>query len=552
MTEPATASTTELGPTEPPIAATEQDQDRESVRRHHRWPYLVVFLAIVWIVIVRVPLILNARNHLDSDLAVDGITLRDALQGHWRWHYPATPQIGILPIFYSLPQALIWGANPFTLVSGGTVAFVGLVLATFALTWVSFGRSVAAWGLVPLTFASTGVIWLSGRITGGHLSAVSWHAIAFLLLYLTLARGQLKYAIMLGVWCGLGLYVDTMFMLTLSGLVPAAIGTWWRTGRSRRGLLAALVFIPAFMLGVAPREIGARVDPHSSYPQGFLSSFEPVVLLNHLRLLGLDCLPRLITGHRLPNLQSDPSPAELGGPGPNNSPRDTRPLAIAVTVIVAVMFLAAVRALADPESTRGNPPAAAVRWGMLISGVATLVAFVIYRDIFNADNYRYLVILLVPWSIGFGLAMHSLVRMGRVGLTIAVLCGATLAGLMTLDTGRWYHQFGWINSQGRPVQVDVNDPLLAWLNDHPEVDSFLTGYWDAYRLTFLANRSVLGIPYPIYPNRFPEWSRALPSGHPQIVINRHHQRGGAFADRVRLSGGQYLMRSDSFDIITWP
>lgn len=550
MIEPAIASTTETGPIEPPIAAT--DQALENVTRRRRWPYLVVFLAIVWIVIIRVPLILNARIHLDSDLAVDGLTLREALQGHWRWHYPATPHIGIPPILYSLPQALIWGANPFTLVSGGTVAYLGMTLATFALTWVAFGRRAAVWGLVPLTFASTGAIWLSGRITGGHLSAVLCHAVAFLLLYLALARGGLKYVIALGAWCGFGVYVDSMFLLTLSGLIPAAIGAWWKLGRSRSGLLAASVFVLAFLVGVAPREIGARIDPYSAYPKGFLSSLQPPVLLHHLRLLGLDCLPRLITGHRIPDLQSDPSPSELGGPGPNNSPRDTSPLSIAVTVVVLVMFLGSIRALADPDTTRGDLAAHAVRWGLMISGVATLVAFVLYRDIFNPDNYRYLADLLVLWSVGFGLAMRSLERMGRIGLASAVLCSVTMAGLMTLDTGRWYHQFGWIDERGRPVRDALDDPVLDWLNSHHEVDSFLTGYWDAYRLTFLANRAVRGIPYPVYPDRFPEWSQNLPNGHPQIVIARRFQRGGLFIERARGSGGDFLEQNDRYSIVTWP
>jgi hypothetical protein len=549
VTETATASTTDTPPIEPPIAV--KDEDRERVSRRLRWTYLLLSLAIVWIGIVRVPLIVNARNHLDSDLAVDGITLRETLRGHWRWHYPATPHIGIPPLLYSLPQALIWGTNPVTLVSGGTVAYAGLVVATFALTWVAFGRTVALWGLLPLTFSSTGAIWLSGRITGGHLSAVIWHSIAFLLLYQTLVRGGRKYAIALGLWCGLGLYIDSMVLLTLAGLVPAAIVSWWRSGRSRGGLVAAALFALGFLAGLAPREIGARVDPHSAYSQRFLSDLDSRVLLSHVRLLGLDCLPRLITGHRLPDLQSDPSPSGLAGPGPNNGPRDTNRLSIAVTVVILVLFLASVRALADPESTRGDQAAAAVRLGLLSSGAATLIAFVICRDIFNADNYRYLVDLLVPWSIGFGLVMRSLVHMGRIGLAVAVLCGATVAGLMTLDTGRWYHQFGWIDSNGRPIQVAVPDPALAWLDAHREIDSFLSGYWDAYRLTFLANRPVRGIPYPTFPDRFPEWSRGLPGGHPQVVIGRRFQ-GRPFIDQALQSRGRLLERGDGFYIFSWP
>src|SRR5947209_9303627 len=98
-----------------------------------RWPWAVLLVAVAWAVVLRIPLILNAETHLDSDLAVDGLTLLDACHGHWRWHYPGTPHMGIGPVLLSWPQALVWGANPRTLVSGGTVAYAGLVLATFVL-----------------------------------------------------------------------------------------------------------------------------------------------------------------------------------------------------------------------------------------------------------------------------------------------------------------------------------------------------------------------------------------------------------------------------------
>ena len=90
---------------------------------------MVLALGLVWTVLIRVPLVLNAEDHLDSDLAVDGLTLLDALHGQWRWHYPGTPHMGILPLFFSYPQALIWGANAITLVSGGTLIWLLIVIA---------------------------------------------------------------------------------------------------------------------------------------------------------------------------------------------------------------------------------------------------------------------------------------------------------------------------------------------------------------------------------------------------------------------------------------
>ena len=263
---------------------------------------------------------MNAGDHLDSDLAVDGLTLLDAVNGHWRWHYPGTPHMGGLPVLLSWVQARIWGAGPITLVSGGVVAYGCLVGATFALNRRAFGPSSAAWGLIPPAFASTGTIWLSGRITGGHLLTAAWHAGTFALLVGCLRQGGSRRAAILGLWSGLGLWLDSMSAVTMAGLVAAVIAAWWSgLGSSRRGLACSLAFALAAGIGAAPRFIGARVDPHDAYRE----QFEPVtrldVLLEHGKILGLDCLPRLIAGHRLPGLQAEPDPASL--PGGSRGPR---------------------------------------------------------------------------------------------------------------------------------------------------------------------------------------------------------------------------------------
>ena len=169
-------------------------------------------------VLIRVPLILNAEDHLDSDLAVDGLTLLDAVHGHWRWHYPGTPYMGILPMLSSYPQALVWGANPITLVSGGTVIWVWSSSPPSGWRGRAFGPEVAGWAIVPLVFSSLGTIWLSGRITGGHLLTLVWHTVAFVGLHACLARGGWRRAAALGLWCGLGLYLDAMFLFTLVGV----------------------------------------------------------------------------------------------------------------------------------------------------------------------------------------------------------------------------------------------------------------------------------------------------------------------------------------------
>ena len=192
---------------------------------------MVLGSGLVWTVLIRVPLVLNAEDHLDSDLAVDGLTLLDAVRGHWRWHYPGTPHMGILPVLASYPQALMSGADPITLVSGGTIIWLLVVGSTFWLAGRAYGPTVAGWAIVPLVFSSLGTIWLSGRITGGHLLTLVWHTLAFVGLYVCLTRGRWPRAAALGLWCGLGLYLDAMFLFTLAGIVPAAMLAWLSTGR---------------------------------------------------------------------------------------------------------------------------------------------------------------------------------------------------------------------------------------------------------------------------------------------------------------------------------
>ena len=308
--------------------------------RSSAWPWLLLALALAATVLLRAPLILNARAHLDSDLAVDGLTLREALDGHWRWHYPGTPHVGTASLIVMLPVGLVAGATPEGLAISGSILWILCVVAIFALTLRVFGRRVAAWSLLPLAFSSTGTIWLSGRITGGHLLAVAWHAAAFLLLFEVLKNGGIRRAALLGFWCGLGLWNDSMSLMTLAGLIPAGlaarllVGSAVRTSSPRAttsergphggpyedsaGLWAIVGPRPSSWpssSGLLPKFVGRWADPYDAYREQFAPIWRADVLLGHVRILGLDCLPRLIAGHRLPNLEAEP-----GGIGPDGRP----------------------------------------------------------------------------------------------------------------------------------------------------------------------------------------------------------------------------------------
>ncbi|WP_165244068.1 hypothetical protein [Paludisphaera soli] len=520
---------------------------------------LALFAAIAWSVVVRVPLIVNAPTHLDSDLAVDGLTLREAVTGHWRWHYPGTPYMGTGAVLLSYLPAKAWGASPATLVVGGTLAYVLLVAGVFAAAWAGFGPRVAAWSLLPLAFASTGTIWLTGRITGGHMLAAAWSAGAWLILAWLIRKGGRCGVLLLGLWCGLGLWHDSMFLMTLIGLVTAgvlaAIAT--RGGRSTRATTACgLLLLLGFAIGVAPRPIGRALEPHDAYNEQFAWSLDPALLREHAGILFLDCLPRLIAGHRLPGLEADPDPALLGGGAPvrraGSRGAEAGWVAVATTGLTSILVVVTMGMVAGKAVLRGELAGRAIAAGLLTSSAAILAAFVANRNIFNADNYRYLVLLLIPWSLGVGLTLDALSRRSPEGLVTALAIAIAFGLAFTMDGAAWYRRLGWLDERGKIVRRTVDDPALRWLDAHPEVDAFAAGYWDAYRLAFLSGRPLRGVPHPIYPNRFPEWSRGLPGGRPAVLIARPTIEDRRFLDQALAEGGRALHRERGTTIASRP
>jgi hypothetical protein len=536
-----------------------------STDRRPWWPWVILGLGLVWTILIRIPLILNAEDHLDSDLAVDGLTLLDAVHGQWRWHYPGTPYMGILPMLSSYPQALVWGANPITLVSGGTVIWGLIIVSTFWLAWRAFGSEVAGWAIVPLVFSSTGTLWLSGRITGGHLLTLFWHTLAFAGLYASLVRGGWKRAASLGFWCGLGLYIDAMFLFTLAGIVPAAMLAWLRGGRPRSGIVLAAAFLGGLVVGILPREIGRRVDPYDAYPSQFAATFEGKAVAGHARLLVVECLPRLVGGSALNDFEIrviDPE-SPLGDllatlTGVKGGFHPLRPKAWA-SLLIAIGFAVAMVRLAVAAVRQPDLARQAVGLGTSLSAILIVAAFLVNQNIFNSDNYRYLIFLLTPWTLGFGLAMRDLGRRGLRGRLGACLVAGLLAASTTAMTFYWYRDTRrYLDDRGIPVSV-ASPPWstlpmrIFWSGSgrgpNPrdsrfpipsDVTHVFTGYWDAYRMAFLSGGRVRGIPLPMYPNRFPGWSVGLGAdrGKLLVMLRRSDESPSQYRPAAESSGGR--------------
>jgi hypothetical protein len=148
--------------------------------------------------------------------------------------------------------------------------------------------------------------------------------------------------------------------------------------------------------------------------------------------------------------------------------------------------------------------------------------------------------------------MHWLAGRGRGGLAAAWLCSLLLAGLMTIDSARWYARLGWIDPRGRPVRVPLDDPVLAWLDAHRDVRALYGDYWDVYRLAFLTGGRVRGVPLPVFPDRFPEWSRDLPGGRPEVLVVRGTRHGYDDYQSALRSGGRVLLQARGIAIVSWP
>lgn len=519
------------------------------------WPWLLVIAALAWAAVIRLPMMRNARSHLDSDLAVDGLALISLLQGEWRWHLPGTPSMGIGFLLPSVSATWMRGVSPSTLVSGGVLSALLILVLTFALAWRAFGRSPALFALIPLTFASSGSVWLSGRISGGHLLTAAWHAGGFLIMAQALSTTTPRLQVLLwsglGIWSGLGLALDPLHVFSLCGLgVSLVIARLTGAGGGKlSGIVGGLLI--GLLLGLLPAALGRRSDPHDAYPGQLALTVDSSALTNHARLLVMECLPRLVTGHLLADFAFAPRAREVGSSlrslriGPDSSGT----LGVVFTALALTGFVLACVTLIR-RSRVVDPLVRAIAAGQVASGIALTVGFLLNRNIFNSDNYRYLVPWLVIWPLGLGLWLDLWSRRGRWGVACALGFSLMFAMLATADLAQWYQRFGWLDSAAR--RGAARDPMVDWLRVHPEIQTIEGDYWDVYRLAFLMGGGVRAVPFPVYPDRFQDWSRPGPSFGPTVMLARPDPLGREFQARANLRGGTVLERVGPLTILKLP
>jgi hypothetical protein len=145
-----------------------------------------------------------------------------------------------------------------------------------------------------------------------------------------------------------------------------------------------------------------------------------------------------------------------------------------------------------------------------------LSAFELNKNIFNADNYRYLVPLIPLLGMTYGL-LSSAGPMFRQRRFLLML----LSLMLVLDVHFWQQVNGFYprlqTNTDKKLETYTNKDVVSLLTDPqpgplPAItDTFEADYWETYRALYLAQRPIsMGKPFGFFPNRFPNESPPNP------------------------------------------
>ena len=483
---------------------------------------LALTLIILAASLIRWPMMVYAYKHLDSDLAVDGLTLRDFVQnGNWRWHYPGTPHIGTLPVLISLPAVALWGEGPASLVFAGIAANILLILAIYLLVNRAYGTVPAILASLVLAAGGLGQVWLSARVTGGHLLSAAWLAWAWLFWTHLIDTKSLKSWAGLGLFCAIGIWIDSIFLLGIAGLGLSSVIISWQfrsTIPIKRRSIQALVFTAFLPIGPLISKLGDGVNVYGSQ---FEITTDPSALKEHARILLVECLPRLIIGRTLKTGSTEISMTHLK---PADYLSSNYALAMVLTMMAVLFLMTWLKLISPLTSKRSSKTSSdsapdwvnALWYGLTFTALLTLSAFELNKNIFNADNYRYLVPLIPLLGMTYGLLSSAgpMFRQRRFLLILLTL-------ILAIDVHFWQQVNGFYPSlqtnTDKKLETYTNKDVVSLLTDPqpgplPAItDTFEADYWETYRALYLAQRPIsMGKPFGFFPNRFPNESPPNP------------------------------------------
>ncbi len=556
-------TTTETFPVTPATSNVANSSDSKSRNAAVTLVCLVLILAFAfWL---RLPMIVHADRHLDSDLAVDGIVLREYLRtGKLDGAYPGTPHIATIPVFLSLPAVRFWGDSPASLVFAGTASSMLMIFAVFRIALKAYGTVPATLACFVLAAGGLGQVWLSARVTGGHMLAAAWLAWIWWIWVDLIRRRSVLLWYFFGMICAIAFYSDRIFVLGLASIGIATLTAIpkFRTtvpGSIRKKQAAMFLFSLA---GHSLVFLDLAISGGQAYTEQFAITTAPAAIFEHLRLLILECLPRLLFGRILPDGSTGVTFTHPGAISKDLIAGKTPIIWILpVIAVVAIIIRRISKCEIDPASEPGNekvlPWLGPMRIGLWSTTLLTILAFVLNRNIYNADNYRYLVLLLP----GLGMAVARISAAGsrqslRRGLVIA------FASLLTIDTFVWQSNVGF-RSGLMPARTDesktlaVPVDLVDILKTNPPVVSadFEADYWEVYRALYIADLPKdRGQPFGFFPNRFYPATvfRNQERKLPRFVVITKSPTSMQILAQIRNEGARRVFASPNLEIYERP
>lgn len=207
--------------------------------------FLIVAAILLAAFLVRLPLMIARDTLLVGDEVVFGLMAKHILRGEFPIYYWGQAYMGPIESYVIAFLSLFLGLKAFT-VQLGSFFFYELFLAVnYFLIKRLFGLRTALFTSLLLVVAPLSMMMLSFRTLGAYSAVLFMAALAFLFWLKAFEDRKRGYLIPLGLTLGLGLWMNSLFIMFL---IPFALMTFFHENRSSLFRLDRLLFLKGFPL----------------------------------------------------------------------------------------------------------------------------------------------------------------------------------------------------------------------------------------------------------------------------------------------------------------
>ena len=461
-----------------------------ALERHYRFTsFFICFVAAVAAgIALRLPWVLNANYLVQSDEAVNAMTLIQTVQQ--REFYPfylGNYNMGLTQGLLGLPFYLFWGVTPFAYKCIGYVEFILyalLIYSAFLIAWNTFSVRKRAWHYVVLFCAIAApppiVFKASQALQGGHLlvGIIAGYALLFLLGHRaeygeasSCRRGCMRITVLFCINL-LGVYTNTLYLLCYPALCVAAVwGACTEAGSAcRKFCRTSAVLLVCFMLPIVIK--ASLIDYHKTHSYenavgrnrnytGFQLA-SPTHMRVKIKTLAFRLLPKFIAG------QTEQTPFCI---------------AALSAASLAALTGSLVYSVTRPWRKYCEPGKQLV--SVLVTGITTIILLLIIAKYHLSYRYLEALVAIAPVVILLYL-LGSDARSGKVIATAFVLYGLcsiywliqfyVTMGLIvpSKDPGKWF-----------PVYPSSEQPLIDFALEN-DITYAHGSYWETYIVTWLS------------------------------------------------------------------